>query len=227
MKTAIKMMFVLFVSAVLSPAVAQNAKTISVFGSAEKTVEPDEIFLSISLQEYADDSGNKVSINQLESNMLTAAKEVGIPAANILIENINAYGNYGGYEGPSFMVSKMYQVRVSSMDTANKLIAKLGTQGLASVNIVYFNNTKSKMLLNELKAQALQNAKEEAELLAKATGLKLGGISNIEVMQDYGAPYAYDGYAPYYGPAPTNSSGKMAAKPINLRYSVKVVYTIQ
>lgn len=227
MKTAIKMMIVLFVSAMVSPAIAQNAKTITVYGSAEKVVAPDEIFLSLSLQEYVDDSGTKVSLDQMETQMLSAAKMAGVPVSNILVENVNGYGNYGGYEGPSFMISKMYQVRVPSMEAADKLISKIGTQGLTSVNVTYFNNTKSKELLGDLKGQALQNAKEEAEALLKSSGKKLGDLMNIEVIQDYGAPYAYDGYAPFFGSLPSNPSVKPVTKPINLRYSVKVTYAIQ
>ncbi|MDX1942390.1 MAG: SIMPL domain-containing protein [Saprospiraceae bacterium] len=229
MKTAIKMMIVLFMSALVSPMIAQNAKTISVFGSAEKTVEPDEIFVSLTLQEYSDDSGTKMTISQLESSMLKAAKEIGIPNANIMVENVTGYGNYGGYEGAenSFLISKMYQVRVANLDALNKLVEKLGMQGLASANVTYFNNSKMKQMMNDLKGAALQNAKDEAEILLKSTGKKLGDLMNIEVVQDYGAAYTYDGYAPFYGALPANASGKMTAKPITLRYSVKVVYAIQ
>lgn len=228
MKTAIKMMIVLFVSAMVSPIIAQNAKTISVFGSAEKTIEPDEIFVSLTLQEYSDDSGTKMSMSQLESNMLKATKELGIPTSNVMVENVTGYGNYGGYEGGGdFLVSKTYQVRVANLDALNKLIEKLGAQGLASANVTYFSNSKMKQMMNDLKAVALQNAKEEAEILLKSTGKKLGDLMGIEVVQDYGAPYAYDGYAPFFGTLPANASGKMMAKPINLRYSVKVVYAIQ
>ena len=229
MKTAIKLMTALLVSALVIPAFAQqNEKTISVYGSAEKTLEPDEIFLSISLQEYQDDSGAQVKMSKLEGNLLKVTKEVGIPAANIVVENINGYGNYGGYEGgATFSMSKMYQVRVANLDVAGKLIEKLGSQGLASVNVTYFNSTKTKQTLNELKVQALQNAKEEAESLLKAAGKKLGDLVSIEVIQDYSASSAYDGYSPYFGPAIANTSGKLIAKPSVVRYSVRVVYAIQ
>ena len=65
MKTALKMLVLLCVSATVIPAFAQTPapKTIAVFGGAERVVEPDEIFLSLTLQEYTGDAG-KVTINK-------------------------------------------------------------------------------------------------------------------------------------------------------------------
>ena len=48
-------------------------RTITVFGTAEKSVEADEIYLSISLSEYQDDSGLRVGLKELEQRFLKAA----------------------------------------------------------------------------------------------------------------------------------------------------------
>ncbi len=227
MKTKIQLLFVLFVSALWYPALAQDAKIISVFGGAEKIVEADEIIVSITLQEYDGDAG-KVNMAKLEGDMLKAAREVNIPANAILVENLNGYNNFGGYDGaPSFMLSKTYQVRVNNLDALNKLLAKIGNQGLASANVTYFNNSKAKEHMNELKTKALQNAKEEADILAKAVGKKLGDVVGIEVFQDYTTMYNYDSYAPYYGPLQTGARTGVGVKPVALRFSVKVSYALQ
>lgn len=227
MKTAIKILVLLVVSVCTYPGLlAQNAKTITVFGNAEKVVEPDEVCLSLTLQEYSNDAGTKMVISQLETELTNAMKSAGIPAGNILVENINGYGNYGGYEAPDFMISKMYQVRLPNLDAAGKLLAKMG-QGLVNANVLNFNSSKSKSLMSELKAEAMQNAKEEAEALVKLAGKKLGDIVNIEVVQDYSTVYGIDAYAPFYGPIPAGSAGKVSVKPITLRYNLKVEYAIQ
>lgn len=227
MKTALKMLALLCVSATVIPAFAQYQapNTISVFGSAEKSVEPDEIVLSLSLQEYNSDGG-KVTINKLEGDLQKAAKEIGIAANGVVLENVSGFSNYGAEGAADFMVSKTYQVRVANFDAINKLLAKIGNQGLTTANVVYFNNAKSKEYMNELKAKALENAKTEAEALLKAAGKKLGGLVNIDVYQDPNVTY-YDGYTPFYGAVSAPAGGKLAVKPVSLRYSLKATYTIQ
>lgn len=228
MRTAFKMLALLCVSAAVIPAFAQSpaAKTISVFGGAERSVEPDEIFVSVTLQEYTGDAG-KVTISQLENDLLKFAKEVGIPGNGVMLENISGFNNFGGYEGAAeFMVSKTYQVRAGNFDVINKLLTKIGNQGLTTANITYFNNSKAKELMNELKAKALENAKKEAEMLLAAAGKKLGDLVNIDVFTDYNTPY-YDTYAPHTGALPASAAGKISTKPMTLRFSAKVTYSIQ
>jgi len=228
MKTALKMLALLCVSATVIPVMAQQpvAKTISVFGSAERAVEPDEIYLSLTLQEYSGDAG-KVMMSQLENDLLRAAKEVGIPGNGVLVENISGFNNFGGYEGAAeFMVSKSYQIRASNFDIVNKLLSKIGNQGLTTANVMYFNNSKSKDIMNELKMKALENAKMEAETLMKASGKKLGDLMSIDVYTDPSVSY-YDTYSPQFSALPASTSGKVSVKPMTLRYSAKVTYAIQ
>ncbi len=228
MKTAFKMLLLLCVSIATIPAFAQTPapKTIAVFGGAERSVEPDEIFMSLTLQEYTADAG-KVTISQLENDLLKYAKEVGIASNGIMIENISGFNNFGGYEGAAeFMISKTYQVRAGSFDVINKLLSKVGNQGLTTANITYFNTSKSKEIMNELKAKALENAKKEAETLLAAAGKKLGDLVNIDIFTDYNTPY-YDTYAPHTGALPAAMGGKVSVKPMTLRFSVKVTYAIQ
>lgn len=228
MKTALKLMAFLCVSAYVIPAMAQQAaaKTIAVFGTAERVVEPDEIYLSLTLQEYTGDAG-KVTMSQLENDLLKAVKEVGIPGNGVLLENVSGFNNFGGYEGAAeFLVSKTYQVRAANFDMINKLLTKIGNQGLTTANITSFNNSKSKDILNELKAKALENAKMEAETILKAVGKKTGDLLNIDIYTDPTIP-AYDTYSPQYNVLPATTSGKVSVKPMTLRFSAKVTYEIQ
>lgn len=230
MKTALKFTWALLLSAFLIPAFAQqqNLNTIIVYGAAERVVEPDEIVVILTLQEYSDNTtGVKVLIDQLESDLLRVAKSIGVKDNALMIDNINGYSNYGGYEGTAeFMISKNYQVRVATIEKMNELLAKVGGQGLVSANISQFNHSKLDEMRNELKGQAIQNAKKEAEMLVSGTGKKVGDLIGIEVFQDYGGAY-YDSYAPFTGKLPASANGKVTVKPISLRYSVKVVYELK
>ena len=229
MKTAFNLTMVLLFSIAMTPVMAQqqSPNTIVVYGNAEKAIEPDEIILTLTLQEYTDNStGMKKLIHQLEEDLLQSAKSIGVSGDAVLVDNINGYSNYGGYDDTAeFMVSKNYQVRLNSMEKLNQFISKVGGQGLMSANITQFGHSKSEEMRNELKAMAIKNARQEAELLVAGTGKKVGELIGIEVFNDYGA--YYDSYAPFVGKIPASAGGKVTLKPITLRYSVKVMYELK
>ncbi|PJF32890.1 MAG: hypothetical protein CUN57_03550, partial [Phototrophicales bacterium] len=102
MKTAFNLVMVLLFSIAMTPMMAQqqSPNTIVVYGSAEKVVEPDEIVMTLTLQEFSDNNtGMKKLIDQLEADLLRVAKSVGVSSNAVLIDNINGYSNYGGYDG--------------------------------------------------------------------------------------------------------------------------------
>src|SRR4051812_32841309 len=70
-----------------------EVKKIEVSGTAEMEVIPDEIYYSISLKEYKDNS-KKVEIETLEKQLAKAVNEAGIAKENFQLENVTGYRNY-------------------------------------------------------------------------------------------------------------------------------------
>jgi len=232
MKTALKFAFVLLAMGAITPLIAQISQlpknTISVYGSAERVLEPDVIVVSVTLQEYTDNStGMKKMIEQLEEDLLQLAKTVGTAENAVLINNVNGYSDYGGYGGSAeFMVSKTYQISLDSREKLDALLTKVDGQGLTNVAITQFSHSKLDEYRDELKGEAIANARREAELLLKSTGKSLGELVAIEVYSDYSSGY-YDGYSPFIGKLPAGNAGKVVIKPITLRYSLRTMFEIK
>jgi len=169
-------------------------RTITVYGLAEKQVEPDEVFTSISIQEYADESGLMIGLKELEPRMLKALNEAGIATADVRVENVSGYGSYQ-MEGPGFQASKTYVVKTKSIGTINQLLGKLSNAGVSSVNTTYYSHSQVDTYMRELKQQALKTAREKADMLVRAGNEKLGKVVAIEEIEDlgnvtYGGNYA-------------------------------------
>lgn len=201
-----------------------DKNTLSVYGVSEVVVEPDEIYLSIALTEYMD-NGVKVPLSQLENKLLTSAKSMGI--THIAVENLSGYGSYG-YEGEQgFLASKIYQIKTKDFQTAEQLMNKLQTAGMTSLSVSYYANSKSKTHLRALKTQAIKNAQEEAEALAKAVGKKVGALISIQEVQD---PSTYNLYPMdvYSNPpsSTTTGSGNLVPRSINYKYAVLAVFEL-
>src|SRR4051812_16805538 len=80
-------------------AVIPPQKTISVNGSAQKEVTPDEIYVQVSLREYDKKGGGKVDIDAIKNNFLAACKSIGLNDTDVVVQSYQGWdGNYWWYK---------------------------------------------------------------------------------------------------------------------------------
>src|SRR3954453_10591592 len=81
----------------LREAIAQEAKpvqkTISVTGSSEMEVVPDEIYVQVDLREYNKKNGDKIDITTIKNNFLAACKSLGLNDKDVTIQSYQGYDN--------------------------------------------------------------------------------------------------------------------------------------
>jgi uncharacterized protein len=102
-----KIMPLLFAFCFLHTAIAQQPqtlfasnpfpKTISVSGSVEMEIVPDEIYVNVPLSEYQKKGDPKKDIESIKSNFLESCKTVGIPDSVISIISYSDNNNYYFY----------------------------------------------------------------------------------------------------------------------------------
>src|SRR5215204_1973070 len=68
-------------------------KTITVNGSAEMEIIPDEIYVQVDLKEYEKKGQGKINIETIKRNFLNNVKAIGIPDSLV---SITAYDGFGG-----------------------------------------------------------------------------------------------------------------------------------
>jgi uncharacterized protein len=163
-------------------AFAQNVDTrrkIEVVGLSEQEVTPDIINVTISLKEYLNGK-TKVTIEQLENQLVKAVNEAGIAKTDFTVNNLSSYNyDYQKKKNPDFLASKQYGIRFADLNKFNQIISKLDPKGIQSTNIDSYDYSKINQLKNELKLKALLSAKEKANYLVTGLGEKLGLVLHI------------------------------------------------
>lgn len=216
----------------------QSMKTIEVTGSAEKQVTPDEIIFSISIEEYWEEEfqgkkheeyRTKVEIENIENELMSALKEADVDMKNITLKNT---GNYYRQRGKDFLISKTLEISLPTFVRANELSNRLTTRGIRNMSVARLKHKDIANIKLEIQGEALKNAREKADYLATAAGLKVKGvIAIVEVDQNariMPRPQAYARSARLM--SESNSPGGAQYEnfqEINIKAEVRVVWELE
>lgn len=155
---------------------------IEVTGRADTLVTPNEIFIKIIISEK--DSRDKTSLEELESKMVAAFKEMGIDTEKELSTS-DMLSNYRFYllKQRDILKMKEYILKVTDAATASKVFLKLEDLGLSNTSIDRLEHTELKMIENICRTQAVVTAKKKATSMTTPLGQTVGRaifISDIE-----------------------------------------------
>ncbi len=176
------------------PLWAQNnneVRYIEVRGSAEMEVQPDEMVLSITIQEYYEEEfqknkepknyKTKVSLAKIEDNLIKSLRKTGIEKEEI---RVTGMGNYWRSEGKEFLFSKQLEVKVTDFSKVNQLTSLVDAKGIRSVNVGQMTHTNIENFRKEVKTNALIDAREKAAYLVESLGEELGEVLSITELND-------------------------------------------
>ncbi|MEP6467959.1 MAG: SIMPL domain-containing protein [Parafilimonas sp.] len=198
-----KIILALFASLSLMMAHAQTddnsikQRTINVNGHSEIQITPDEIYVDIDLREYNKKNGDKVDIQTIRDQFLTAAKSMNIADTDVVVQGYSGWdGNYIYYQknkkkNPDLKAGITYEVKLKTVDDMDKLVDKLDDQATQNFYISRTSHSNLDSIKKELKMQAVKNAKEEAVYLASALGDNVGQaliINDPNESSDYPQP---------------------------------------
>lgn len=181
-----KILFSILLLASVCGATAQTSenlprqKVINVSGSAEMEIVPDEIYVQVTLREYAKKGAPKTDIESIRNNFIKAALALGIPETDISVQGYQGWnGNYWWYKknnkkNPDMMASITYQVKLATTRKMDELVSKLDDEATENFSIARVSHSKLQAFKKELKIEAIKAAKEKAAYLAEAIGEKVG-----------------------------------------------------
>jgi uncharacterized protein YggE len=158
-------------------------KTITVSGSAEMEIIPDEIYVNITLREYQKKGETKKEIEAIKTSFLENCKAVGIQDSAVSIFAFSGYNNYYYFKkrkrDPDMQSSITYQVKFKDSKTMDDLVEKLDDE--ATQNFIIANTSHSKITeyRRQLKMKAIQAAKDKGVYLTESIGEKLGEAITI------------------------------------------------
>jgi uncharacterized protein len=163
-------------------------KTITVSGSAEMEVIPDQIFVNILLREYQKKGESKKDLETIKTEFLTACTNAGIADSLISIVSYTGYNNYYWLhrkkKTPDMNASITYQIRFSQSKQMDELVDKLDDEATQSFDIVGTNHSKMTEFRKQLKIGAVKAAKDKAIYLTEAIGEKLGPAITVNEPND-------------------------------------------
>jgi uncharacterized protein len=211
-------------------------KTITVTGSAEMEIVPDEIYVMVDLKEYEKKGQGKVSIDKIRQDFLTAVRSLGLADSAISV------AGYDGYNGNPWLRKKnkkeelyaslTYQVKLKSAAQVDQLVDKLDDNATSNFYISQTSHSKLAEFRKNLKIQAVRAAKEKAGYLAEAINEQLGVAVTINEPNEY--------FQPYFGMASNRmmkaeavQMDQSAAQPqadfkkMKLKYEVTVVFALK
>jgi hypothetical protein len=126
-------------------------KFIEVSASAEMEVVPDEVYVSMTLQEYKDGS-TKLMIAELEKGMRDVLSAMKMDEKSLSIESSYGYQyQRRKHKDKDFFMSKTYQLKMSDLGKYDELIARLDDKGISQVYISKTSHSKAEEFKKTLK----------------------------------------------------------------------------
>ncbi len=220
----------------------QNVNQITVSGAGKVYAKPDVAIISLGVTNTASTVTDVTKNNADKMNaVIEAVKKLGVEEKDIETTNYNLSPNYENravsmmypYNGStgkivSYTLSQNIQVKIRDFDKISDILSQGTSQGANLVGNLQFTIDDPEQFKDQARAKAIEQAKTNAESLAKESGINLGKI--INVYENY-SPYSlkYDSMAvglggamPEAAPAPTIQPGQQEINiTINLTYRVR------
>ncbi|HKR05819.1 MAG TPA: SIMPL domain-containing protein [Bacteroidia bacterium] len=218
--------------------IPDKVKKIEVTGSAEMEVVPDEIYISITLQEYYNNKNGKAGIDEISKSFLVKCEEAGITKDRIEIQNMSGFDQTPWWQKkkkktqPDLLQSTAYVIKFISPAEVDKLVNVLDDNATQNVYVNKTSNSKETEYRKQLKVQALQNAKAKAQYMLEGIGEKPGEVLLVKEIEANAGPVYRMAYAEMAMSNTAANSGSSANEGINFkkikyRFEVEAHFAIQ
>lgn len=211
----------------------QPPPQISVSGSAEIKVVPDEIYLYAGIETRDKELANaKKQNDDRVSGALDFLKQNGVKDKDVKTDYISVQPVYprddsSAYSDPStglpivssgkvelavkpmyYIVRKNIGVKLANVASFDAILSGLITNGVNNVQGVDFRTSELRKYRDKARAMAIQAAKEKAEAMASELGVKLGKANSVGE-NDWGGSTSWPRYGWGQGWATGGGGGAM------------------
>lgn len=166
---------------------AADGATITVTGSATVSLKADYAQVTVGVRTEAKTVEEASQQNSAAIHAVIAAlKDAGVAEEDITTSNysVSAVYDYSSFTSEQrltgYAVSNQLTVIIRDMEHIGATLDKATAAGANSIYNIEFLSTLSAEAQDEATVYAVQDAIRKAELLAKAAGLELGGITSIQ-----------------------------------------------
>ncbi len=160
-------------------------------GTGKVTAIPNTAEISFGVTKTAPtvaDAQNQV--NTATQNILTSLKNLGVDTKDITTTDYSVNPQYnfntGGQTITGYTVTQNIDVKLSPIEKANKAVDVATADGANLVGGISFtvDDATQKSLTDKARKMAVEDAKQKAQSLADAAGIKLGRIIDVQETTD-------------------------------------------
>ena len=163
----------IIITTVNAQSISEPKPFIEITGTSELKIVPNQIFISITLQENIDKS--KKSINDQEKDLLKALSVSGISADKLVVTDASAYYGKSGILKKDVVNSKQFELEVKSAGQSKKAFEAMDKLNIKNAQIIRVDHTDMDEYKKQAKIKAIKAAKAKAQYLLSAVGEELGG----------------------------------------------------
>jgi len=180
-----------------SQAPAQQPPIITVSGSAEVKVAPDEIYLRVGVETRHENlESAKRENDERVAKALAFLKASDVKAKDVqtdFISIVPTYDNNASWTKPvTYVVRKSIEVKLTKIESFEGILTGLLTNGVNTVHGIEFRTSQLRKHRDAARAMAIRAAKEKAEAMAAELGVKCGKVYSITA-NDWGGWWSSSG----------------------------------
>lgn len=165
--------------------------TLSIDGQGTGTAAPDMATVTIGVTTQGKDAAKAQNDNAWVSNQIQAAvRGLGIEEKDIQTRNYSFYPNYSTdkdhrNEVTGYTVNNSVIVVVRDIKLTGKVIDAALSNGANEINSLDFSASDTKAVRKVALLNAVQDARDKADIIAKGLGKRIVGIQNVSESTGY------------------------------------------
>lgn len=173
-------------------AAGPSARTLVVTGQGEASAAPDLLTLTIGVETQADTAAAALRQNTTQMQAtIDRLKKSGVADKDMQTSNlsVNPRYNYEDNRSPKiigYSASNMLTVKLRDISSAGAVIDQAVSDGANNLGGVSFSFADDKPLIAKAREAAVADAKDKAAALARAAGVTLGPI--LQIQDGYASP---------------------------------------
>jgi uncharacterized protein YggE len=228
--------FALILSACGPTTINQEAppinRTLNVNGLGVSYLTPDIAYIYIGVHNEGPTASEAVDANKVQTQaVLDALKKAGVDDKDLRTTNFSIwpsqqYDAAGKQTGTTYMVDNTVYVTVRNLDGLGALLDDTISAGANSINSIQFDVADKTAAVKEARTKAVEDAKIQAQELADAAGVTLGGIQSISFYDNSPAPMA-EGKGGGGGGAMASAPVSIQPGQLTISVSVSATYDIK
>lgn len=142
---------------------------VQVTGTAEREVVPDEIYLSITINER--DSKGRITVEEQQRAMLAALRRQGVDVDKQL-KMIDLTSSF--LKKRTSVATAQYRLKLGSSAEVTRVWQVLDELGISQVNVEKVSHSELPRFKAEVRTEAMRAARDNASALAEAIGQRIG-----------------------------------------------------